>query len=138
MPLDRIALALALADLKRLSGDEPPRRIDRNRAIDAGGLVLIDQPRTAFWERMPIDANWDRHSKAWEFLRRLAEKGRRAVAVREADLYADVPSPSAMANRFRRLKKLLPSSLWKHIVPAETRAYRLEPDRAKIHLFDAV
>ena len=134
-PLDRIALALA--DLNRLPGDSPPRRIDRNPAIDAGGLVLIDQPRTAFWERKPIEADWDRHPKPWEFLRRLAEKGRRAGAVREADLYADVPSPSAMANRFHRLKKLLPPSLWTHIVPAGSRAYRLVLDPVKIHLFDA-
>jgi hypothetical protein len=135
-PFDRIAVAIS--DLRWLEGDEPLGRARSAAIIAAGGLVVIDTPRAAYWEGEPLDVDWARYGKPWEFLRALVYKAQLRACVVERDLYgADSTGASTMANRFGALKRLVPASLWKYIVAVPPRSYRLELDPSAIHLLDS-
>ena len=68
----------------------------------------------------------------------LASKARLGAAIQERDLYDDVKSESNMATTLNRLKKILPPSLKKLIIPAKDmkRSYRLDLARHRIHIVE--
>jgi hypothetical protein len=133
-PLERIAAALP--DLRWLLPSAAPRRANTDKVIAAGGLVLVDRPKAAYWEGQRLVADWDRHAKPWEFLRALATKALLVASVGETDLYSEPKGASTMANRLARLKPLIPPTLRRRIIPAGLRAYRLHLDRGRIHLLE--
>jgi hypothetical protein len=135
--LDRIAAALS--DVKYLYRGSSPETSAIDAAIATGGLVLIEAEQEAYWERNRIDCDWRRHRKAWEMLWKLAANARIASPVNDIDLYGEPAAFSTMANRWSRLKQLLPASLWNLVVPGrhERGQYKLTLPIHKIHLFDS-
>ena len=134
--IDRIAVALG--DLRRLYEDEMPGQSALEEAISGGGLVLVSAPPAAYWEGRRIPADLGRLRRAWLMLYNLASKARLGAAIQERDLYDDVKSESNMATTLNRLKKILPPSLKKLIIPAKDmkRSYRLDLARHRIHIVE--
>ena len=76
------------------------------------------------------------NTAAWDLLWKLATNARMASAVGDIDLYQEDASRSTIANRWRRLKKLIPATLARYVVPGGERAtYRLDLRGRQIHLF---
>jgi hypothetical protein len=129
-------LAASLGELRRRYPNDEDGQDARERAIAAGGLVLIGQPPQAYWEGKLIPVEWTRYPALWRFLSQLAEKGRRGSLVEAKHLYGDGSAPSALGTVFGRLKKKVPVSLWRLITPgAPKQTYELKLDRDRIHLF---
>jgi hypothetical protein len=134
--LDRIAGALG--ELKYLYRDLAPEDSAIDAAIATGGLVLIEKTREAYWEGEKIDQEWRTFRKPWEFLWQLASNAKSVSPVNDMDLYGRPKPYSTVVNRWSRLKKLLPASLSRHVIPMgeEERAmYRLKYPSNRIHLF---
>ena len=118
--LDRIATALA--DLRRLLPDTS--RPDIEAAIAEGALVICEDTHAVYWQKLCLKNELPR--KQWQFLIALTRRSRRPVAA--CDVGTGV-SRSAMATACQRLKKNLPPSLRKLIVPGEEAGtYHLELD----------
>jgi hypothetical protein len=131
-------IAAALASLRLLYRDLPPTISAIDEAVAGGGLVLIGQTREVFWERQPISKEWNRYSKPWELLWQLAAKARAGSAVGNFDLYRDGVSDSTIANRWLRLKAMLPGTLWKCVKPGwEKATYRLDLPINQVFLFQS-
>ena len=46
-------------------GDDPDEAIEQ--AVSRGDLVLVERPRTAYWQRKPIRIDWDKRQTPWNF-----------------------------------------------------------------------
>jgi hypothetical protein len=129
-------IAGALGDLQLLYRDLSPEQSARDVAIGTGGLVLIESTRKAYWERSLIDVDWHRFPTPWTLLWKLAERARTSSAVGNYDLYDDAVANSTIANRWARLKTLLPATLRNAVCPgSEPATYRLTLEGNRIHLF---
>lgn len=132
---DRIAAALG--DLRRLYGDELPNQSAIDEAIAEGGLVVCAAKMEAFWAGKKIDGRWNRFKKPWELLTHLARRGGSGSDVTVSDLYGDkLVSDNALGSLVDRLKKLLPPSLRKWVIPGmSSKTYRLEIPDNRLHFF---
>ena len=71
--------------------DDPEQAIAK--AVSDGALVLVERPRTAYWNRDRIEVDWNANPKLWEYLFELcrhAKAGRPLLPVifgENADLY---------------------------------------------------
>jgi hypothetical protein len=130
-PADRVAAAVAA--LGRLDNRHDAGRAALGAVIQRGGLVLTHPPREAFWEGKPVDADWDKHLRPWELLVLLAA-GAGGPGVTEHDLFASEHSRSAMPNLVAQLKRSLPASLARHIIPAGKGVYRLDLERSSVYV----
>ena len=129
-------VAAALGDLRRLYANEPPGQSALEEAVARGGLVLVTSPHTVYWKGTRLNVDWDRYARPWELLLELAKKVRFGAEVNHTHVFPDGPSASAMATLFSRLKKHLPSDLWKHAMPGETSgSYRLVLDPSQVTIF---
>ncbi len=131
---DRIATAVR--SLRLLDETTPANRSEVDRAIEAGGLVLVKQPRAAYWATQRLDVDWDRHAKDWELLLRLVEKARAGMRVEDLDLYAEAPATSTMATRKHRLSLHLPRDLREKILSRGSRAYLLDLPAKQLRIFE--
>ena len=68
--LDRIATAVE--DLKLLYRELDADVLAHDEAIASGGLVLIKATQQAYWQGHELHVEWNRHSKPWELLWKLA------------------------------------------------------------------
>lgn len=129
-------VAAALGDLRSLYVGTRPEQAAIEEAIASRGLVLLREPREAYWASERVDVDWYRHDTSWQFLWALAQKAARSSPIGEADLFDDVVSRSAMSTAFGRLKKHLPADLWRHILPGATpRTYRMDLQDRRAYLF---
>lgn len=133
---DRIAAALG--DLKRLYADDSPNQSALDEAIASGGLAIQRQSHSVYWERKQVNKDWARFRMPWRLLVALSEKAKLRGSVTESDLYADKTiAASTLGTNAERLRKLLPASLRKLIVPGATRrSYRLDLEPSVVRLFD--
>jgi hypothetical protein len=129
-------LAASLGGLKELYADSDARQSAIEEAAAAGGLVVVRPGQHVYWEGRLLAVAWSRYHALWRLLVALAEKGQRGAAVTDRDLYDHATALSTLATTLSRLRKLVPASLWKHVVPSkDPRGYRLQLDRHHIHLF---
>jgi hypothetical protein len=130
------SVAAALGQVPQLYGDALPNQSALDEAVAKGGLVLREEPPTLYWKGRVHGANWLKHRMPWQFLWRLAEKAKRGHSFEDRDLYGDrLVSFSTFPTVFNRLKKLVPPTLFKEIVPGEMpRTYRLRLDPGQIYL----
>jgi hypothetical protein len=129
-------IAAALGDLRGLYAGARPNLSAIEEAVASGGLVVVQVPREAYWAGDRIDADWHGSDTSWKLLVALAKKAVTESQVGEADLFENVVSRSAMSTVYGRLKKLLPASLWKHILPGnEPRTYRMDLQGKRAYLF---
>jgi len=129
--------AVALGQLRSLYIDKDEQQSAVEEAIATGGLVVVSLPPAVYWEGKLINVQWHQHRQGWECLSRLAKKARLRAALEVKDLYEDkVVSESALAMVVNRLKKLLPASLSKHIIPSRSPSgYLLDVEHERLHLF---
>jgi hypothetical protein len=133
---DRIAGALH--DARLIYRDTDPEESAIDDAIATGNLVLLEARREVYWQKERIDVDWNKHKRPWEFLWKLALNARYVKPVKDWDLYLDAAKRSTMANRWKRLKDLLPKTLARHVYPGEERAtYVLKLPNRRAHLFKA-
>jgi hypothetical protein len=133
-------IARALSDVSRLYQGEPPYESEKEEAIVAGHLVLVEQTQEAFWQNKKIIVDWKRYPSAWQMFWQLASRGRSGRAVQQEDLYPDKPikTSSTMHNRWRRLKTLLPATVSRLVRPGQERSsYLLDLERSRIYLLGA-
>jgi hypothetical protein len=131
---DRIARAVADMDILYRGIDPCSTRLEL--AIQSGGLVIDMQGRSAWWDRTQIELG--NSVKNFKFLSALARKTRRRQDLIEDDVYdddqADSPSPSALANLWSRVGRILPGSLSQLIGRGrQPRSYRLNLEPHRIH-----
>lgn len=126
-------IATALGDLRPLYEGETPQSAAVEEAIASGGLVVIEDPPKVFWQGAAIKTKWKRHPACWKLLVALASKG---GSVDACDLYDKTVAESTLPVTINRLRRYLPASLHKRIVPgAGAGSYRLELERRRISIF---
>jgi hypothetical protein len=134
-------IAKALDEARDLYQDTPPDQSAIEEAIATRGLILVEHTREAFWEGEQVMVDWNKHRASWEMLWKLVTRARSGQYILPKHLYPDDPGkpPSTMASRSARLKRLLPASLLKRIVPGpEPSSYRLQLDAHLLHAFRRV
>jgi hypothetical protein len=133
--LERVAASLGELGALYEGADERQSALDE--AVAGGGLVLAISERKAYWEGKEIPADWSRHQSGWRFLKALVEKGRYGIPVEPRDVYGVVAVAfSTLPTVLSRLKRIVPPSLWKRIVPSREPkgGYRLNLERERIFL----
>jgi len=129
-------LAVSLSELQGLYGETDAQQSAVEEAIARGNLVVVRSSQQVYWEGSLLEVQWTNYRAIWPFLQKLVEKGRHGGTVEQRDLFSQVVAESTLATTMMRLKKLVPASLWKHIVPSrDPRGYRLDIDRQRIYLF---
>jgi hypothetical protein len=126
-------IAVSLGDLRRLPQNEAGAL---EMAISRGGLVLVENPRRAYWERKLIDTDWNTYNQPWQLLVTLAHKARHSMPVETRDLY-DNDKDRALANVRNHLKNRIPASLNSAIEPVRPKQYVLRLDRQKVTIFSS-
>lgn len=130
-------IANVLGSLQGLYRDADPQQSDLEAAIATGDLVIVDRPgrREAYWETRPIEVDWFDFEKPWELLCQLARNARYERPVGHLDLYEEGVAASTMANRWRRLKGLIPATLARYVRPGrEPATYLLTLPLDRIHI----
>lgn len=127
--LDRISAALG--NLREIQ-DTPEAAVEL--AIQTGGLVVVREPRSAYWNRMETRCQWDNHAKAFELLWKLAEKARFRGSVQDADLWDTPGVKNRLATVKERLFKLIPHDVSRLIKSARP-GYRLHLEPKRIYIF---
>lgn len=123
--------------LAREIGEEFPIDWEIQHAVSLGGLVIVDHPRTVFWEGLQVRISWQNKPKMWGALLELAKKARINAALTEADLYRRaVPTNAALANVIGRLKRRLPPTLSVLIRSEGDRSHQLHLDADRIRIFN--
>ena len=97
--LDQSTRDWLLREVGQRDGDSQ-RTVDE--ALLQSKLVLIDQPRQAFWNGEPIEIDWDKEAALWSLFLELCQKSKRSQAVKADDL-SEKMTPSAFSTRKGRL-----------------------------------
>jgi hypothetical protein len=123
--------------LLRELGEELPIDWEIRHAVSQGGLVLVDVPRTVFWDSLTVQADWSKRPKAWDVMFQLATKARRNADLLERDVYPDdAVADATLATAVSRLKRMLPCTLAERIEPGiQPRSQRLKLDPNEICIF---
>jgi len=117
--------------------DDPSERVEA--AVAAGGLVLVEMPREAYWRGEPIEIDWARHTSQWELFWALARLSKGGGVV---DAFAlqerKEKDPGFVRKRKCRLVNAngFPQSLADLVVGAGRGTYRLDLLPTRIRLFE--
>ena len=130
-------IAAAVGDLRKLYEGGLPNQTAIDDAIAGGGLVLIKEPRAVYWNGKLVKREWNRYRRPWDLLWALATKRPKGASVTDIDVYDDAVSRSTMSTTLGRLRRLLPGTLCKRIVPGEKpRSYCLQLESRCINVFE--
>jgi hypothetical protein len=112
---------------------------DRQSAIDAGWLVLSEQPREAYWAGQQIESDWDRRSALWDFFWELCRHAKTGQAV-DRTAFRELVAPTYVAKQKSRLVNLpgFPTKLAARIKTAGRGSQRLDLPAGEIGLFVAL
>jgi hypothetical protein len=115
---------------------DPEQAIDK--AIAAGHLVLVEDPREAFWNQVKIEINWYRYNAAWQFLWELAQHGKVGKGV-DRSKFGDEANEKIVADRKNRLitHREFPAGLAEHIKSAGRATQRLVLPAEKIRILES-
>ncbi|MCE9556546.1 MAG: hypothetical protein K8T91_24620 [Planctomycetes bacterium] len=117
--------------------DDPTERVEA--AVVAGGLVLVDLPRAAYWSGEAVEVDWARHTSQWELLLALARLSKGGGVV---DAFAlqerKEKDPGFVRKRKCRLvnAKGFPQGLADLVVGAGRGTYRLDLLPTQIRVFE--
>ncbi len=107
------------------------------RAVQLAKLVVVDQPRRAYFQGQELEVNWDKHSTCWEHLQLLA---RAAIAGKAIDYMSlgKNATPELPKHRKHNLQRLegMPPGLVELIVPVGRSTQRLNLLPAQIRIFE--
>lgn len=127
------ALLRALGEVS----DDPEGTVDS--AVAAGGLVLVEMPRQAFWGGELVEVDWARHTGSWELLWTLARVSKSGGVVDAETLQErHVTDPGFMRKRKCRLVKTdgFPTDLACLVVSVGRGTYRLNLPSSRIRVFE--
>jgi len=115
--------------------DDPDLAI--SAAVASVALVLVERPRTAYWEGHPIPVNWDGHPALWDFLWELCHH---AKAGRPID-HTTFPASKDVAFVTKQKSRLLaqhhfPQALGARIKPVGRNTQKLDLPSSQIRLFE--
>src|SRR5437899_4308762 len=79
--------------------DDPEEAIAA--AVAAGGLVLVDRPREAYWAGARIAVDWQQRTALWDYLRQLAKCSKTGCAVDPTELGAEGAPEAAVKQKSR-------------------------------------
>jgi hypothetical protein len=125
--------------LFRELGDEFPIDWEIRHAVSLGGLVIVEDPRTVFWDGLKIGVDWKRNQRAWQLISGLVRRARLNADLLESDIYPhNAVSDATLPTAVFRLKMLLPTTLAELIVPGvRPRTQRLLLESSRIRIFRA-
>lgn len=129
--IDRIAAALG--NVKEIC-TSPSDEVEW--AVETGGLVIVKEPRTVYWEKKEITCSWDKHVAPFGLLVKLAEKARFGNAVEDTDLWDEPGAKSRLSNLKGRLGELIPPTLSRQIEAARP-GVRLHVDAKAIYVIQS-
>ncbi len=117
--------------------DEPEKVIAK--AVTDDPLVLIERPRTAYWNQEKISVDWDANPKLWEYLFELSKHAKAGRPLHPSTLGDDV-DPYYLTKVKSRLSKFegFPPSLSDRIESAGKGTQRLDVPPAQIRIFEVV
>ncbi|MCC7087077.1 MAG: hypothetical protein IT427_18915 [Pirellulales bacterium] len=115
--LDRVAAALH--ELQNLAATVSIKQNTVDDAVAAGGLVLVDHARAAYWEQHPVHESYTK--REWRFLLALTKRARAGQPMSVADIEdpGQTLSESVMSTTWGRLKRKLPVSLRRLVAPSK-------------------
>lgn len=125
--------------LRELGQEQDEAEEALRRAIRSRDLVLVERPRSAYWQGQPIDVDWERRPKLWEFF---WEMCRSAKVGRSVDhlTFGDSVHLDFVAKQKSRLLGLpgFPVDLGDLIQPVGRRTQKLDLAPERIRLFELV
>jgi len=116
------------------SADNPEQLVDK--ATESGALVLIEQPREAYWKTEMIEIDWETNPVLWNFLWELARhaKGNRPI---DNLTFGDHKKDGYASKLKYRLvnDEVFPDELRQLIKPAGKGSIKLNLARSLIRIF---
>lgn len=125
--------------LLRVLEADPVEAIDAvEAAVNSGGLVLVETPRQAYWERKSIEINWVKYPSRWDLLWALARASKGGGSMDKRALSELSEDPKIVTKRKHRLVNTdgFPLSLADIVVPAGRGTYRIDLPRDRIRVFE--
>lgn len=126
--------------LLQVLGEEPT---DPDEAVAAavagGGLVLVEFPRQAYWEREPVDVDWGRHTASWSLLWEFARAAKAGEAVDKLTLQGGNSKDPRYLDKLKcRMVNAagFPASLADRVVLAGRGTYLLKLAPSRIRVFE--
>ena len=116
-------------------GDDPDEAIEQ--AVSRGDLVLVERPRTAYWQRKPIRIDWDKRQTPWNFFWELCSHAKAGQPVDQFN-FGESAGPDYVIKQSSRLAGLrgFPRSLAGKIKRCGLGTKRLELERERIRRFE--
>jgi hypothetical protein len=117
--------------------DDPEKAIAK--AVSEGALVLVERPRTAYWNRDRIPVDWDANPKLWEYLFELCRHGKAGRPLTPS-VFGENADPYHLTKVKSRLSKFegFPPLLSDQIVSAGEGVQRLNIPPEQIRIFEVV
>ncbi|MBA4192640.1 MAG: hypothetical protein C0467_32125 [Planctomycetaceae bacterium] len=126
--------------LLRVLEVDPADAIDAvEAAVNSGGLVLVETPREAHWERKSIEVNWVKFSSRWDLLWALARASKGGGSVDAFTLRErNEGDPKFVTKRKCRLVNTVgfPLTLADCVVSAGSGTYRIDVPRDRVRVFE--
>ncbi len=115
--------------------DDPEAAIAE--AVATGDLVLVDSPRTAYWEGKPIEIDWVAREKLWSYLWELGWNSKAGKSI-DSFTFGEHASADYVVKQKSRLSNFpgFPVSLSDRIVSAGIGSQRLDLPAEHIRLFE--
>jgi hypothetical protein len=115
--------------------DDPPEAL--KAAIASGDLVLVENPRAAYWRSQPITVDWEKRSVLWNFFWELCQHAKAGKGI-DRLTFGTRAHRDIVANQKNRLlaERGFPSDLGKLIKPIGRGTQKLDLPAARIHLFE--
>ena len=125
--------------LLREFGVEPDADIARERAIESGALVLVENPREAYWKAEKIEVAWNRHDVLWDYFWQLARFGKSRRRI-DSLVFGDPRSQDPVTKWKSRLttKPEFPVELGDRITALGRGEQQLELPPEQIRIFERV
>jgi hypothetical protein len=116
--------------------DDPAEALDT--AVASGDLVLVEQPREAYWRGQPISVDWEKRSALWDFFWELCRHAKAGQAIDRMTFGNRAHCDIVTKQKARLLAGPgFPSDLGKLIKPIGRGTQKLDLPAARIRLFEA-
>jgi hypothetical protein len=115
--------------------DDPDEAIDA--AVASTALVLVERPRTAYWDGDAISVDWDRHAALWDYLWELCWHAKAGQPIDHTTFPTSKDAAFVTKQKSRLLaQRRFPRGLGMRIKPAGRHTQRLDLAPAQIRLFE--
>jgi hypothetical protein len=117
--------------------DDPEEAIQAARASSA--LVLVERPRTVYWNGDVIDVSWEQRAALWHFFWELCRRAKAGQPLDSLDLGEEAHPDIIAKQKWRLLRQAgFPAELGDLIQPAGRHTQQLDLSAQQIRLFEVV